>query len=60
VIGPGVPETDAADVEGDLEGDASAAAAAAGEHCPVVGQHAGWIAIASSGFAEAVIDVARL
>lgn len=55
-----MPETDAADVEGDLEGDASAAAAAAGEHCPVVGQHAGWIAIASSGFAEAVIDVARL
>ena len=60
VIGPGVPEADAAVVEGDLQRDASTATAAAGEHRPVVGQHAGRIAIASSSFTEAVVDVGGL
>ena len=41
VIRAGVPKADAAVVEGDLQGDASAATATAGEHGPVVRQHAG-------------------
>jgi hypothetical protein len=55
-----VPKADAAVVEGDLQGDASAATATAGEHGPVVRQHAGRITVASSGFTEAVVDVVGL
>ncbi len=55
-----MPEADAAVVEGDLQGDASTTTAAADEHGPVVGQHAGRITIAPSSFIEAVVDVAGL
>ncbi len=60
MIRPGVAETDAPGVEGDLEDDPAAAAWAAGEDRPVVGQQAGRITIAPSGFVEAIVDVAGL
>ncbi len=60
VVGPGVPEGNAAGVEGELEHDPSVPAGAAGEHGSVVAEHAGRIAVCDSGFGEAVIDVAGL
>ena len=60
MVGAGVPEPDAAGVEGDLEYDPSVPAGAAGEDGAVVAEHAGRIAVAGGGFAEAVIDVAGL
>ena len=50
-------EHDAAVVQGDLEGDAAAAAGAAGEHGAVVGQQAGRIAVLGGDAAVAGLDV---
>jgi hypothetical protein len=60
VVGPGVPEADAASVQGDLEDHPAATAGATGEDRPVVAEHAGRISIAGSSFAETVVDVAGL
>jgi predicted ATPase len=45
VVGPGVAEDHAAGVEGELEGDPSAAAVAAGEDRAVVAEHPGRVAV---------------
>jgi hypothetical protein len=60
VMGPGVGGVDAAGVQGDLEGYASAAAGCAGEHCAVVGEQAGRIAVAGSAIAEDRVDASAI
>ena len=57
VVGPGVVQSDAEQVELDLEGDASAAAGVAGVDGSVVGEHRAGDAVATEGAPEVGQDI---